>query len=152
MLYVVLVVIILIAAVWWKRGNVHLSRNERLYLKRRGYDVDEPIDRARPVSKDSRLFSLIESLEDLSPYSRQRAAEELSKMCEAGERDSRMLSSLVFALDDSEPAVRTAVVNALGKLNDPAAIDHIKRRLAVEESIQVRAAAQRVLERLEVRG
>jgi HEAT repeat protein len=63
-----------------------------------------------------------------------------------------MLSSLVFALDDSEPAVRTAVVNALGKLNDPAAIDHIKRRLAVEESIQVRAAAQRVLERLDVRG
>jgi HEAT repeat protein len=152
MLYVVLVVIILVAALWWKRGNVRLSRNERLYLKRRGYEVDEPIDRARPVSKDSRLFGLIESLEDLSPYSRQRAAEELSKMCEAGERDRRMLSSLVFALDDSEPAVRTAVVNALGKLNDPAAIDHIKRRLAVEESIQVRAAAQRVLERLDVRG
>jgi hypothetical protein len=152
MLYVFLVVIILVAAVWWKRSNDHLSRNERQYLKRRGYDVDEPINRDRPVSKDSRLFSLIESLEDLSPYSRQRAAEELSKMCEAGEGDRRMLSSLVFALDDSEPAVRTAVVNALGKLNDPAAIDHIKRRLAVEESIQVRAAAQRVLERLEVRG
>ncbi len=152
MFYVVTLVIILAAAIWWKRGNDRLSRNERLYLKRRGYDSGEAPERARPLSKDSRLFSLIESLEDVSPYSRQRAAEELSKMCEAGDPDSRMLSSLVFALDDCEPAVRTAVAKALGKLNDPAAIDHMKRRLDVEESIQVRAALQRVIESLEVRG
>jgi HEAT repeat protein len=126
-----------------------LSLNEKLYLKRRGYATEEPIETGPPVSKDIRLISLIESLGDLSPFARQRAAEALSRMCEAGQRDSRMLPSLAVALNDSDASVRSTVAAALGNLGNAEAVDSLKQRLEIEESIHVRGALQKALQRLE---
>jgi hypothetical protein len=95
------------------------------------------------------LFSLIESLSDISPYARQRAAEDLSRMCIEGNRDPRMLSSLVATLDDSDASVRSAVAIALRNLGDRASVEPLKRRLEVEESLHVRPSLERALERLD---
>lgn len=95
------------------------------------------------------LFSLIESLSDISPFARQRAAEDLSRMCIEGNRDPRMLSSLVATLDDSDASVRSAVAIALRNLGDRASVEPLKRRLEVEESIHVRTSLERALERLD---
>jgi HEAT repeat protein len=149
MLFLILFVIIIIAVIWWVNGERALSRNERLYLKRRGYEPPSEVEAGRPVPKDARLFSLIESLSDISPFARQRAAEDLSRMCVEGNRDPRMLSSLVATLDDSDASVRSAVAMALSNLGDPASVEPLKGRLELEESIHVRASLERALEKLD---
>src|SRR5262249_39957458 len=128
-----------------------LNRNERLYLRRRGYDPPPDGEQGGgPVSKDFRLLSLIESLSDLSPYSRQRAAEDLGRMCASGRRDPRMLGPLIEGLDDSDASVRGAVAKALENLGDPASLERIKQRMEVEESIHVRACLEQAVERLRI--
>ena len=146
----IIVIVVVIGLVWWANSRRTMSLNERLYLKRRGYAVEEPIDSGPPVPKDTRLLNLIESLGDLSPFARQRAAEDLSRMCQAGQRDPRMLPSLVVALNDSDASVRSTVAAALGNLSNVEAVDPLKQRLEVEESIHVRGALQRALQKLEV--
>ena len=148
MLLIVLIIIIVAALIFGFRSGRGLSLNETLYLKRRGYEPPVEIDEGPPVSKDTRLFSLIESLGDISPFARQRAAEDLSRMCLSGRRDTRMLPALIAALDDSDASVRTAVVTALGNLRDPSSLEALTRRLDEEESIQVRALLEQAIEKL----
>jgi HEAT repeat protein len=80
---------------------------------------------------------------------RQRAAEDLARLCQSGTRDERMLPSLVAALNDNDASVRSAAANALLQLGSPEAIAPLKRRLESEESIHVRASLQRAIERLQ---
>jgi len=148
MLFIILIIVIVVALIYAFRGNGSLSFNERLYLKRRGYEPPIDVNEGPPVSKDARLFSLIESLSDISPYARQRAAEDLSRMGASGQRDPLVLSSLIGALYDTDASVRGAVAKALGDLGDPTSIEPIKRRMEVEESIHVRASLQQALEKL----
>lgn len=148
MFFLILLVVVVIAVVWWFRGERAMSRNEKLYLKRRGYDPPSKSDVGPPVSKDAYLFSLIESLADISPLARQRAAEDLSRMCIEGNRDPRMLSGLVAALDDSEASVRSTAATALGNLGDAGAIEPLMRRIEEEESVNARAAVERSLQKL----
>ena len=136
---------IVVAAFWWRRRQQTLNRNERLYLKRRGYAFEDSTPPDRRVAKDTRLLSLLESLTDVSPYARQRAAEELSTLCQAGKRDARMLEPLVNALADHQAAVRNAVTTALKNLRDPRALTALEQRLAIEESIQVSAALKQAI-------
>ncbi len=144
----ILSILIILGVIWWLSSQRGLSFNEKQYLKRRGYEAeDEPAD-GPPISKDTRLFNLIASLTDLSPYARQKAAEDLARMCEAGQRDPRMLSALVNALDDSDASVRSAAANALASLGGAEAVEALRRRIEIEESIHARAAMQRALERL----
>lgn len=148
MLFIILVIIIVVALLYVLNSDRGLSRNEKLYLRRRGYEPSIDSDEGPPISRDARLFSLIESLSDISPYARQRAAEELSRLCVSGQRDPRMLSSLVTALDDSDAAVRGAVAMALGKLGHPGSIEPLIRRMEIEESLHVRASLEKALESL----
>jgi hypothetical protein len=148
MLSFVLIILIVAAVVWWASSRKGLSFNERQYLKNRGYAADAPLDAGPPITKDTRLLSLIESLGDLSPYARQRAAEDLARLCQSGGRDERMLPSLLAALDDNDASVRSAAANALLQLGSPEAIASLKRRLESEESIHVRASLQRAIDRL----
>ena len=147
MLFIILVIVIVVALIYGLSSGRGLNLNERLYLKRRGYQPPIEVDEGPPVSKDARLFSLIESLSDISPYARQRAAEDLSRIG-AAQRDLLVLSSLIDALDDNDASVRGAVARALGKLGDATSIDPIKRRMEIEESIHVRALLQQALEEL----
>jgi hypothetical protein len=150
MLFIILILIIVVAVVliYAFRSQQGLNPNERSYLRRRGYEPPAEFEERPQVSKDTRLFSAIESLSDVSPFARQRAAEDLSRMCESGRRDPRMLSSLMAALDDSDASVRGAVVAALNKFGDPASLAPLRSRLEVEESIHVRALLQQAIERL----
>ncbi len=148
MFLVIFIAVIIFASVWWFNSNRAMSLNEKLYLRRRGYDPGEPLQPRQPVSGDARLFSLIESLRDISPFARQRAAEGLTRMCEEGRRDPRMFSSLVNALDDNDASVRGAVAIALASLGDLRAIEPLKFRQEIEESIHVRALVMHALERL----
>jgi hypothetical protein len=149
MLSFVLIILVVVAVVWWAGNRKGLSFNERQYLKNRGYAADASLDAGPPITKDTRLFSLIESLGDLSPYARQRAAEDLARLCQSGGRDERMLPSLLVALDDNDASVRSAAANALIELGSPEAIAPLKHRLEAEESIHVRASLQRAIERLQ---
>ncbi|HKA22525.1 MAG TPA: HEAT repeat domain-containing protein [Blastocatellia bacterium] len=144
----ILVIIIVVALVYAFSSQRGLNLNERLYLKRRGYEPPIDIPEGRPIPKDARLFSLIESLSDISPYARQKAAEDLSRMCASGQGDSRMLNPLIDTLDDRDASVRGAVATALGKLGDPASIEPLTRRMEVEDSIMVRASLTQALEKL----
>lgn len=146
---IILIVLILAAVIWWSRGKSVLSPNERQYLKRRGYDIDENPQPVSPVDKSARLFSAIESLTDLSPYSRQRAAQDLAAMCDEGKGDSLMFFPLVDALNDSDAAVRSAAANALGKLKDGRAIAVLQQRLAIDDSIQVIPSLRKALDKLQ---
>jgi hypothetical protein len=148
MLFIVLIIVIVVALIYAFRDDGSLTFNERLYLKRRGYEPPIDVNAGAPVSRDARLFSLIESLSDISPFSRQRAAEDLSRMCTSGQRDPRMLSSLLAALDDTDAAVRGAVVKALGDLGDPVSVAPLTQRMEVEESIHVRASLEQALANL----
>ena len=143
----VIFVVIAFLIFWWWKSDRTLNRNERLYLKRRGYEASPP-PAGPPVDPDSQLTGYIESLSDISPYSRQRAAEELARLCVEGKRDTRMFYSLVAALDDSEASVRSAVAAALGHLADARAVEPLKRQLDVDESILFRAAALKAIEKL----
>ena len=135
---------------WWYRSNRTLSVNERLYLKRRGYENEgTEAQRADPnAASDRHLLSLLDSLADLSPFSRQRAADEIGEMCSRGRADARMFSSLVTALDDKDASVRASVARALGNLGDKRAVAALQRRLALEESIQAKARIQNAIEKL----
>ena len=144
----ILVIIIVVALVYAFSGQRGLNLNERLYLKRRGYEPPIDVPEGPPIPKDARLFSLIESLSDISPYARQKAAEDLSRMCASGHGDSRMLNPLIDSLDDSDASVRGAVATALGKLGDPASIDALTRQMEVEDSIVVKASLAQALEKL----
>lgn len=152
MLPIILIVLIVIAVIWWTNSGRGLSFNERQYLKSRGYAVEGALDAGPPVTRDTRLFNLIESLSDLSPYARQRAAEDLARLCQSGGRDERMLPPLLTALGDNDASVRSAVANALTQLGSRDAIAALKHQLDVEESIHVRASLQRAIERLGVRA
>jgi hypothetical protein len=149
---IVIIVVAVVVVLWWANGQRTLSANEKLYLKRRGYAGAEEFDPGPPVPKDTRLFSLIESLNDLSPFARQRAAEELSRLCSSGQRDPRMLSPLISALGDSDASVRSTSAAALSNLGDVAAVEALRRRLEEEESIHVRAAVQRAITKLAAGG
>ena len=148
MLLIVLIIIIVVALIFGFRGARGLSLNETLYLKRRGYEPPVEIEEGPPVSKDTRLFNLIESLGDISPFARQRAAEDLSRLCMSGQRDLRMFPALITALDDSDASVRAAVATALGNLRDPSSLEALTRRLDEEESIHVRASLEQAIEKL----
>jgi hypothetical protein len=148
MLFIILVILIAVALIYAFRSQQGLSPNERRYLKRRGYEPPAEVEERPQVSKDTRLFSAIESLSDVSPFARQRAAEDLSRMCESGQRDPRMLSSLIAALDDSDASVRGAVATALGNFGDPDSIEALKKRMEMEESVHVRASLERALEKV----
>ena len=148
MLLIILVIVIVAGVVYALNSDRGLNLNERLYLKRRGYEAPLDAKEGPPVSKDVRLYSLIESLSDISPYARQRAVEDLSRMGTSGQRDPRVLSSLIDALDDSDASVRGAVAKALGKLGDPASVGPLKQRMEVEESIHVRASLEQALQEL----
>jgi hypothetical protein len=145
----IFIVIIIAVVIWWSRSKNILSYNERQYLKRRGYAAAENPEPGPPVDKNARLFTAIESLTDLSPYSRQRAAQDLAQMCEEGQRNSMMYFPLIDALHDSDASVRSAVANALGKLEDGRAIDVLKERLRLDDSIQVTPSLRKAIERLE---
>src|SRR5258707_788081 len=140
MLFIILIVVIAVAVIYAFRGQQGLNLNERLYLRRRGYEAPTEFEERPQVSKDTRLFSAIESLSDVSPFARLRAAEDLSRMCASGQRDPRMLSSLIAALDDSDASVRSAVATALGRLGDRASVPQLRSRMDVEESIHVRGS------------
>lgn len=148
MLFIILVIIIVVAVIYGLSSQRALNLNERLYLRRRGYEPPIDVDEGPPISKDAWLFSLIESLSDISPYARQRAVEDLSRIGTSGQRDSRVVSSLIRALDDNDSSVRGAVAKALGRLGDPASVAPLKRRLEVEESIHVRASLEQALQQL----
>jgi HEAT repeat protein len=148
MLLVILIIIIVVAVSYGLRSRSELNLNEKLYLRRRGYQAtNESIERA-PVSKDLKLLGAIESLSDVSPYARQRAAEDLSRICAAGNRDDRMLSPLIEALNDNDASVRSAVATALGNYGDLSSREALNTRLGVEESIHVRASIERALQRM----
>jgi HEAT repeat protein len=144
----VIVALIVIAVVWWLKRERALTRNERLYLRRRGYDPGESEPAGPPLDRDAQLLDLIQSLTDISPYARQRAAEQLSRMCVGGRKDPRMFTPLVAALDDSEAAVRSAAAMALASFDDPRAVDSLRRRLEVDESILFRTTAKKAIEKL----
>jgi hypothetical protein len=146
MLFIILIIVIAVALIYAFRSQQGLNLNERLYLRRRGYEPPAEFEERPQVSKDTRLFSAIESLSDVSAFARLRAAEDLSRICESGQRDPRMLSSLIAALDDSDASVRGAVAQALSKLGDPASIAPLRSRLEIEESIHVRALMEQALE------
>jgi len=147
-MFLILVIIIVAALVYAFTSQRGLNLNERLYLKRRGYEPPIDVPEGPPISRDARLFSLIESLSDISPYARQKAAEDLARMCTSGKGDSRMLNPLIDSLDDSDASVRGAVATALGKLGDPASREALTRRMEVEDSIPVRASLAQALEKL----
>ena len=152
MYFLVFFIVIVVALLWWFNSERTISRNEKLYLKRRGYDAGEPTAEGPPVDKDVRLYSLIESLGDLSPFARQRAAEGLSRMCEEGRGDRRMLPALLAALNDRDASVRGAVAAALANLGDEQAVESLKGRLEEEESIHVKAALNKAIEKLASRS
>ena len=146
MLFIILVIVIVAGFIYALKSEKGLNRNERLYLKRRGYEPPTEVEERPRVSKDTRLFSAIESLSDVSAFARQRAAEDLSRMCESGNRDPRMRSALLTALDDSDASVRCAAAIALGKLGDLASIAALTQRMDAEESIHVRASIEQAIE------
>ena len=149
---IIVIVLIVIGVLWWTNGRGGLSSNERQYLRRRGYSPDATLDAGPPVAKDTRLLNLIESLGDLSPYARQRAAEDLGRLCTAGQRDKRMLPPLLASLNDSDASVRNAVAAAVAQFGSAEALDPLQQRLRIEESIHVRAGLQRAIELLETAG
>ena len=149
MLLLIILVIVIVAGVVYAFGSERgLNLNERLYLKRRGYEPALDDNEGPPVSRDAHLYSLIESLSDISPYARQRAVEDLSRIGAKGQRDPRVIRPLIEALDDSDASVRGAVAKALGKLGDPASVGPLKQRMEVEESIHVKASLEQALQQL----
>ena len=144
---IIIIALVIGALIWWYRNERSNTRNERAYLRSRGYATDDWEARG-PISRESRLATLADSLGDVTPYARQRAAEEIALMCEEGKGDARFYAPLVAALDDNSAAVRGAVIIALEKLGDPRAAGHVKRVLESDDSIHVRAIAKKSLARI----
>ncbi|MBI3652443.1 MAG: HEAT repeat domain-containing protein [Acidobacteria bacterium] len=147
----IFIILIVAFALWWSKGKSALSQNERQYLKRRGYETDAGLDLGPPVAEDARLQMALDSLSDLSPYSRQRAAQDLARLCEEGQADALMFYPLIDALNDSDASVRSAVVAALAKLGDVRAVDFLRQRLEMEESLQTISALRKALQGLEAK-
>jgi hypothetical protein len=145
----ILIILIVALAIWWAKSNNAVSYNERQYLKRRGYAVDDGLNVGPPVRADARLRTALDSLSDLSPHSRQRAAQDLARICQEGQRDSLMFSPLVGALQDSDPSVRSAAADALSSLGDVRAVEALKQRLEIEDSIQTLSSLRKAIQRLE---
>lgn len=145
----IFLILIIALVIWWSRRQNHLTANERQYLKRRGYTNEEAPPPAAPPATNTRLHAALDSLADISPNARERAAQTLAKLCDEGQADSLMLSPLITALADQHAAVRRAVAEALGKLNDPRAIEPLRQQLEWDDSIHFRLAAERTLARLE---
>jgi hypothetical protein len=144
----ILVVLIVGGIIWWLNSTQAASRNERTYLKTRGYDpVDTPEVRSG-ARQEARLMDLLNSLDDVTPYSRERAAEELSLLCESGGRDERMFAPLVAALDDRNSSVRGAAAMALGNLGDVRAVSHLERVMGGDASSHARNQARLALQKL----
>src|SRR5215471_3289982 len=146
----ILIVLVVGGIIWWLSSNQAASRNEKTYLRTRGYDpVDQP--EVRPAARqEARLMDLLNSLDDVTPYSRERAAEELSLLCESGERDGRMFAPLVAALDDRNSSVRGAAAMALGNLGDVRAVSHLERVVGGDASSHARNQARLALQKLGV--
>jgi HEAT repeat protein len=145
------IILLILAAggvIWWLNGKRSVSLNERVYLRSRGYDDTPPPREDAGARQEARLMDLLDSLDDVTPYSRERAAEELSLMCESGSADERMLAPLVTALDDSNANVRGAAALALGSLGDSRAIVHLRRVVERDESSHARNQAERALAKL----
>ena len=146
---VIVIILVIAAVIWWGRGSRGLTYNERQYLKRRGYADEIIAAPPAPVAENSRLLSALDSLADLSPNARLRAAQELGKLCDEGKRDPVMFTSLVTALEDQDATVRRAAAETLGKLNDSRGIEYLRRRLEVDDSIHFQIAAKRALDTLQ---
>ena len=148
MFTIVVLALIIGGIIWWYRSQRAVSLNERMYLRQRGYDPPDEPKGDRGVAQETRLMDLLDSLDDVTAYSRERAAEEISLMCESGQRDERMYAPLVTALDDSNASVRGAAAIALGHLGDSRAIEQLNRVADGDDSPHARAQARRALERL----
>ena len=135
-------------AIWWYRSQRAVTLNERMYLRQRGYDPGDEPKGDRGVAQETRLMDLLDSLDDVTAYSRERAAEEISLMCESGQKDERMFAPLITALDDSNASVRGAACIALGHLGDRRAIEELNRVADSDDSPHARAQARRALDRL----
>src|SRR5215831_1185272 len=147
---IILVALIVGGIIWWLSSNQAASRNEKTYLRTRGYDpVDAPEVRTA-ARQEARLMDLLNSLDDVTPYSRERAAEELSLLCESGGRDERMFAPLVAALDDRNSSVRGAAAMALGNLGDVRAVTHLERVVSSDASSHARNQARQALLKLGV--
>jgi hypothetical protein len=145
---IILLVLAAGGVIWWLNGKRSVSMNERVYLRSRGYDDTPPPKEDAGARQEARLMDLLDSLDDVTPYSRERAAEELSLMCESGSGDERMLAPLVAALDDSNANVRGAAALALGNLGDGRAVVHLQRLIGSDESSHARNLAERALVKL----
>src|SRR5215470_3468971 len=148
MFTIIVLVLIIGGIIWWYRGQRAVSLNERMYLRQRGYDAPDEPKGDRGVAQETRLMDLLDSLDDVTAYSRERAAEEISLMCESGQKDERMFAPLVTALDDSNASVRGAAANALGLLGDSRAVEELSRIAENDDSPHARAQARRALDRL----
>ena len=146
----ILVVLIVGGIIWWLNNSQAASRNERTYLKTRGYDPVETPEVRSATRQEARLMDLLNSLDDVTPYSRERAAEELSLLCESGGRDGRMFAPLVAALDDRNSSVRGAAAMALGNLGDVRAVSHLERVVGGDASSHARNQARLALQKLGV--
>jgi hypothetical protein len=145
---IILVVLIVGGIIWWLSSSQAASRNERTYLRTRGYDPVDPPEVRSAARQEARLMDLLNSLDDVTPYSRERAAEELSLLCESGERDGRMFAPLVAALDDKNSSVRGAAAMALGNLGDERAVSHLERIVGGDGSSHARNQARLALQKL----
>ena len=146
----ILVVLIVGGIIWWLNNNQAANRNERTYLKTRGYDPVDIPEVHSATRQEARLMDLLNSLDDVTPYSRERAAEELSLLCESGGRDGRMFAPLVAALDDRNSSVRGAAAMALGNLGDVRAVSHLERVVSGDASSHARNQARLALQKLGV--
>jgi hypothetical protein len=144
----ILLVLVVGGIIWWLNSNQAASRNEKTYLKTRGYDGGDRPEQRSVARQEARLMDLLNSLDDVTPYSRERAAEELSLLCVDGGRDERMFAPLVAALDDKNASVRGAAAMALGNLGDGRAISHLERVIGTDGSSHARNQAKMALEKL----
>ena len=145
---IILVALIIGGIIWWLSSNQAASRNEKTYLRTRGYDRSEEPEVRSAARQEARLMDLLNSLDDVTPYSRERAAEELSLLCESGGRDGRMFAPLVAALDDRNSSVRGAAAMALGSLGDARAVAHLERVVGSDGSSHARNQARQALQKL----
>jgi len=106
----------------------------------------EAVQALGEIQKEEALLPVCECLNDENLYVRAYAAEALGKI---GQVDiSLALLRLISSLDDPSPYVRAMMVAALGELQDPRAVDPI-RKLLQDEDESVRGMALWALENIE---